>query len=80
MKRLRKATMPGELNYVQVRLDHNDAEDMIELSLLDAAQIKSEKHCVECGYEPLQAQEGIIYCQKCGTSYKIFQDKVYEII
>ena len=81
MKRLKKiSTMPGELEYVEVELEHNDAEDMIELSVLDSAQIKSERRCVECGYEPLKSQEGIIFCQKCGTAYKVFQDKVYEVI
>ena len=72
--------MPGELHYVEVRLDHHDAEDMIKLPELDAAQVKSEHHCIECGYEPLQTQEGIMYCQKCGTAYKVFQNNVYEIV
>ena len=81
MRRLKKlSTMPGELDYVEVELEHSDAEDMIELKELDAAQVKTELHCIECGYEPLKTQEGIIYCQKCGTSYKVFQNKVFEII
>ena len=77
---IKKATMPGEKNYIDVELTHNDAEDMVQLNELDAASIKSERKCVECGYKPLKTKEGIIYCQNCGSSYKVFNDNVFEIL
>lgn len=77
---IRQATIPGEKNYVDVELTHNEAEDMIQLNELDSATVRSERKCVECGYEPLKTREGIIYCQNCGSSYKVFKDRIYEIL
>ena len=80
MKRLKKAVQPGELDYVDVEINPNDAEKLIQLQELDAASVTGKNKCPKCGYAPLQRQEGFIYCQNCGGAYKSFNDEVYEVL
>ena len=80
MKRLKKAIRPGELDFVEVELHPEDAEELIQLKELDAAMITGKEQCPKCGYAPLQYQEGYIYCQNCGGAYKSFNDEVYEVL
>ena len=80
MKRLKKAVKPGELDYVKVEINPADAENMIQLTELDAAMVTGKGQCPKCGYAPLQHQEGFTYCQNCGSAYKPFDDEIYEVI
>ena len=77
MKRL--AVTNGELDDVEVTLTPNDADGVVQLQQLDAADVRSGR-CPSCTYSPLSRQDGILFCKSCGTSYKVIDDNVYEVI
>lgn len=49
---------------------------MMELSTLDAADVKSDR-CPICRNSTLQNIKGFKICDICGTNFKVFNKKVY---
>ena len=75
----RLAITNGELDDVEVTLTPNAVEETVELKQLDAANVRSST-CPQCKYSPLDKQDGLIFCKSCGSTYKVVDDAVYELI
>jgi Zn finger protein HypA/HybF involved in hydrogenase expression len=79
-KRLIKMSITnGDLDDIQVELTPEDADNMIKLKKLDAADVRTGT-CPECKYSPLSKKDGIIYCKNCGSAFKIMNNDAFEII